>query len=108
MAKQAQIQAVERRQVPRVALRRAITYETGVLPDGKLMLADRCLSGSLVNISNGGIGITTRYRLDRDMVLKVNLPVSEISPAAPTLVQVMWVMDNPKRREYRTGLRFII
>jgi hypothetical protein len=108
MPKQAQLQAVERRQVPRVALRRAITFETGVLPDGQLMLAGRRLSGSLVNISNGGIGITTRCRLDRDMVLKVNLPVSEISPAAPTLAQVMWVLDSPKRREYHTGLRFII
>ena len=106
--KQAQTQTAERRQVPRVALRRAITCETGVVPEGQLMLAGKRLSGSLMNISNGGICITTRHRLDRDMVLKVNLPVSEISPAAPTLAQVMWVMSNPKRREYRTGLRFII
>jgi c-di-GMP-binding flagellar brake protein YcgR len=106
--KQAQTQTVERRQIPRVALRRAITYETGALPDGQLLLAGKRLSGSLVNISNGGICITTRYRLNKDMVLKVNLPVSEISPAAPTLAQVMWVSGNPKRREYRTGLRFII
>jgi hypothetical protein len=72
------------------------------------MLAGKRLSGSLLNISNGGLCITTRYRLDRDMVLKVNLPVSEIAPAAPTLAQVMWVMNHSKRKEYRTGLRFII
>ncbi|MCI0528170.1 MAG: PilZ domain-containing protein [Nitrospira sp.] len=106
--KEVQTQTMERRQVPRVTLRRAITYETGVLPDGQLMLAGKRLSGSLINISNGGICITTRRRLSKDMVLKVNLPVSEISPAAPTLAQVMWVMSNTKRREYRTGLRFII
>lgn len=106
--KQVQTQTIERRQLPRVALRRAVTYETGVLPDGQLMLAGKRLSGSLINISNGGICIMTRHRLDKDMVLKVNLPVSEISPAAPTLAQVMWVMSDPKRREYRTGFRFII
>ena len=106
--KQVQTQTMERRQVPRVTLRRAITYEAGVLPDGQLMLAGKRLSGSLINISNGGICISTRHRLSKDMVLKVNLPVSEISPAAPTLAQVMWVISNPKRRECRTGLRFII
>jgi hypothetical protein len=106
--KQVQTQTIERRQVPRVILRRAVTYETGVLPDGQLMLAGKRFPGSLVNISNGGICITTRHRLEKDMVLKVNLPVSEISPAAPTLAQVMWVRSNPKHREYRTGLRFII
>ena len=42
------------------------------------------------------------------MVLKITVPVSEISPAAPTLAQVMWVRRDVKRKEYRTGLRFII
>jgi hypothetical protein len=99
---------MERRQVPRVAMWRAITYETGLLPEGQLALAGKRLSGSLVNISNGGICITTSHRLKRNMVLKVSLPVSEVSPAAPTLAQVMWVISNPRGKVYRTGLRFII
>jgi len=72
------------------------------------MLAGKRLPGSLVNISNGGLCITTRHRLGKGMVLKVSLPVSEISPAAPTLAQVMWVMNDTKHKEFRTGLRFII
>jgi hypothetical protein len=103
-----QIQTMERRQVPRVVMRRPITYETGVLPEGQLMLAGKRLSGSLLNMSNGGICITTRYRLEKGIVLKVSLPVSEVSPAAPTLAQVMWVVNDGKHKEFRTGLRFII
>ncbi len=52
--KQAQTQTVERRQVPRVTLRRIITCQMGVLLDRQMMLAGKRLSGSLVNISNGG------------------------------------------------------
>jgi hypothetical protein len=72
------------------------------------MLADQHFPGSLVNMSNTGMCMVTRHRLEMGMVLKVSLPVSADSPAAPTLVQVMWVMNSAKNRGYCTGLRFII
>ena len=103
-----EIQFKEKRRIPRVTLRRSITYEAGVLHKRGPILPGKLLPGLLVNMSNGGICFKTPHKLQRKMVLKVILPVSEISPAAPTLAQVMWVIRDPKRKEYRTGLRFII
>ncbi len=100
------IQTMERRRVPRVSMQRAITY--GVLPEEQLMLADKSSSGSLVDISNAGMCIATPHRLEKGMVLKVRVPVKEDSPVAPTLVQVMWVMNGAKSRGFRSGVRFII
>jgi c-di-GMP-binding flagellar brake protein YcgR len=99
-------QTVERRQVPRVTMRRAITY--GVLRKGQLMLAGKDSSGSLMDISNAGMCISTPHRLEKRMVLKVRVPIKEDLPVAPTLVQVMWVMNDAKRRGFRIGVRFII
>ena len=103
-----EIQVEERRRIPRVVLRRAITYEPGVLHKRGQFIAGKRIRAYLVNMSNGGICFRTSHRLQEKMVLKVSLPVSEISPAAPTLAQVIWVMRDPKSKEYHTGLRFII
>ncbi|MGH7274373.1 MAG: PilZ domain-containing protein [Nitrospiria bacterium] len=103
-----EIEIKERRRIPRVVLQRAITYEPGVLQNKGKFLPTRRIRGFLVNMSNDGICFRTRHRLREKMVLKVSLPVSEISPAAPTLAQVIWVMRDPKRKEFHTGLRFII
>lgn len=102
------IQGSERRRSPRVVLKRAITYEPGTLPERGLLFTGRRLRGFLLNISNGGICFKTKHRLQTKLVLKVGLPVDEISPIAPTLAQVLWVKRDPKRKEFRTGLKFII
>jgi hypothetical protein len=91
-----------------VVLKRAITYEPGALPKRGHFLPGKRLRGFLLNISNGGICFKTKHRLQTKMVLKVSLPVNEISPLAPTLAQVLWVNRDPKRKEYHTGLKFII
>ncbi len=101
------IQMIEKRQAPRVTIQRVITY--GVLSEGQsILLADKRLSGSLVDISNAGMGIATLHRLEKGMVLTVRVPVRKNSPVAPTLVQVVWVMNDAKSRGFRTGVRFII
>lgn len=102
------IQNKDRRRVSRVILRRIITFETSVLPTNGRFVSGKPLRGLMINISNGGICFRTKNRLQRSMVLKVSLPVSEISPAAPTLAQVLWVARDPKHKEYRAGLQFII
>ena len=103
-----EIQSKERRRIPRVTLRRSITYEAAVLHKRGPLIAGKLLPGFLENMSNGGICFKTRHKLLRKMVVKIAVPVSEISPAAPTLAQVMWVRKDAKSKEYRTGLRFII
>ena len=101
-------QSEERRQTPRVVLKRVLTYEPGTLPKRGHLYPAKPLRGFLLNISNGGLCLKTKHRLQTKIVLKVSLPVNEISPVAPTLAQVAWVKRNPKSKEYRTGLKFII
>jgi c-di-GMP-binding flagellar brake protein YcgR len=99
----------ERRHFSRVILQRVITYEAGLLPAKRgHSLTGKQFRGYLLNISNGGICFRTRQQLHKKMVLKISLPVNDISPKAPTLAQVLWVRKNLKRKEYQTGLRFII
>jgi hypothetical protein len=98
----------ERRYSTRVTFRRVITYEPGLLPKGGPFLTGRQFCGYLLNISNGGICFKTNHRLHKKMVLKISLPVNDISPKAPTLAQVLWIKRIFKRKEYQTGLRFII
>ena len=98
----------EKRLLHRVIIRRAITYEVGAFPKRDCIISGKPLRGFLVNISNGGICFKTKNRIQKEMVLKIRLPVGEISPAAPTLTQVVWVRRDPKLKEYRTGMRFII
>lgn len=98
----------ERRRTPRVALKRVITYEASVSPYHRDPLAGKQLRGSLMNISNGGLCFKTKHRLQRRMVLKVNLPVGELTPSAPTLAQILWVSKDLNQRDYWTGLRFIL
>jgi hypothetical protein len=42
------------------------------------------------------------------MVLKVSLPLNKTTPVVPTIAEVVRVRRNPKHKEYRAGLRFII
>ncbi len=89
-----------------------MTYDTTVSPKGGhlLVLKVKRLRGYLQNISGGGICFKTKYQLQRKMVLKVNMPLTDtgIAPTAPTLAQVSWVRKDSKHKEYRTGLKFII
>jgi len=98
----------ERRHSPRMIFRRVITYELGLLPKTNFLSTGKQFRGYLLNISNGGMCFKTKHRLPKKMVLKISLPVSDISPKAPTLAQVLWVRKTLERPEYQTGLRFII
>lgn len=102
------IRGRERRRFPRVALRRILTYESGFSLKRGHYLEGKRFRGYLLNISNEGICFRARHRPQKRMVLRVNLPISEVSPAAPTLAQVMWVRRDAKSKQYHTGLRFII
>ncbi len=98
----------ERRHFPRVIFQRVITYEAGLLSKRGPFLTGHQFRGYLLNMSNGGICFKTKHRIQKKMVLKISLPMNDISPKAPTLAQVLWVRKNLKRKEYQTGLRFII
>jgi hypothetical protein len=102
------IESKEKRQSPRMILQRIITYELGVSHDWGHLSEGKRLRGYLQNIGTGGICFKTKHQLERKMILKVNLPVTDVAPHAPTLAQVLWVRKEPKYKEYRIGLSFMI
>jgi len=98
----------DRRLKPRVMLRRPITYEIRVLPEARHHLMGKHLRGALMNMSDGGVGLKTKHRLQANMIVSLRLPVNKMFVAVPTLAKVLWVAMGPKRNEVRAGLKFII
>ena len=64
--------------------------------------------GILMDISNGGLCFKTNDRLQKKTVIKISVPINQVSPSIPTFGQVVWVSRNWKRKEYWVGVRFIL
>jgi hypothetical protein len=62
-------------------------------------------SGEAINISSGGIGLSTTYALKQGMVLKLYLPAIARSAALPVFSEVVWVRQTGGHVE--AGLRFL-
>ncbi len=98
----------DRRLDPRVMLRRPIAYEIRVFPETRRRLANKHLRGLLINMSKGGIGLKTQHRLQANMIISLRIPVGKMFVTLPTLAKVSWIATDPKQKEYRAGLMFII
>ena len=58
-----------------------------------------------VDISSGGLGVTTGYPLKKGDVLNIQLPVLDSATVLPVFSEVIWSI--PASEEYRVGLRFL-
>ena len=85
-----------------------MVFELPHLPGGRALPGGKRLHALLMNIGSGGICFKTQVLLPRGLVVRVNLPMNGPSLSAPTLVEVLWVKKAPGRKEYRTGLRYIL
>ena len=63
-------------------------------------------NGMGVDLSPGGIGLTTDYPLHAGDVLKLFFPVGVGDASLPVFSEVMW--SRPADGEYRAGLRFLV
>ena len=99
---------LDRRLTPCVAFRKNIGYEVSLHHKTRHLLTGQRYLGSLVNISNGGACFRTRQRLQEKTILRIRIPVNKTFVRIPTLMEVRWVMKQPRSLGYRTGLRFII
>lgn len=99
---------LDRRLTPRVAFRKNISYEVSSHHKNHHLLTGRRYRGTLVNISNGGACLRTHQRLQERTILRISIPVNKTFVTIPTLMEVRWVMKQPKSLGYCTGLRFII
>jgi hypothetical protein len=62
-------------------------------------------NGEVLDISSGGIGLSTTYALKRGKILKVYLPAIARSASLPVFSEVIWVRQA--RAHVEAGLRFL-
>jgi hypothetical protein len=59
-----------------------------------------------LNISHGGLGLSTSHRLRENQIVRISLPVKGFHATVPVLAEVSWVMaDN---NGHRAGVRYLI
>jgi len=62
-------------------------------------------SGVGLDISDGGLGLTSKFALRTGEVLKLSIPLLTSGISVPVFAEVRWV--HPISRHFRTGLRFL-
>ena len=98
----------ERRLNPRLFFRRNVTYEIPAFPGHRTELGGKTLHGTLLNISQGGVCLKTRYPLKKKTVLRLQIPINDLPVRAPTIALVVWLKKDKTGKGYRTGLQFIL
>lgn len=93
----------EKRTDDRTPLRQTISFELSrVEAEG---FATVVQMGESVDLSSGGMGMTTAYPLHGGQVVKLFFPVTEGAAALPVFTEVMW--SEAVDGLYRSGLRFL-
>lgn len=59
-----------------------------------------------LDISHGGLGLSTSHTLRENQVVKISLPVKGFDATIPVLAEVLWVM--PDNNHYRVGVRYLV
>lgn len=93
----------EKRSNSRVAICQSLSFEMSEKVSGRFR---NVLAGGFgVDISLGGIGLTSDCFLKEGDVLKLFIPVAEANTRLPVYTEVMW--STPSDGEFRAGLRFL-
>ena len=62
-------------------------------------------TGTGVDISEHGLGMTSDYPLKKAQVIKLHLPLQKMDRPFSVFAEVMWSM--PAKNRFRVGLRFL-
>ena len=91
------------RSCSRKSIRKPVSFELSVMGAGhpKNILK----SGVGVDLSPGGIGLTTDYPLNKGDVLKLFFPVNVGNASLPVFSEVVWT--QAVNEQFRVGLRFL-
>ncbi len=93
----------KKRTFKRKIFNRPVNFELCAIAEG---LRDNIhMSGEAINISSGGIGLSTTCALKRGEILKLYLPAIARSAALPVFSEVVWVRQSGGCVE--AGLRFL-
>jgi hypothetical protein len=94
----------EKRTDQRKSLAQAVSFELSTVEAGRI--ENVVIQGLGVDVSDGGMGMTTQYPLKGGEVVKIFFPVTEGETRVPILTEVMW--SKYCAGEYRSGLRFLV
>jgi hypothetical protein len=93
----------KKRAFKRKIFNRPVIFELSAIEEGHGVNINKI--GEAINISSGGIGLSTEYALKRGEVLKLYLPAIARSAALPVFSEVVWVRQAGVHVE--AGLRFL-
>ena len=95
--------AAKTRCSPRNAINQPVSLELSGLEGGKIHAVH--ISGTCVDISSEGMGITTNDVLNEGDVLKLHLSVNDMKVTLPILTEVKWLQQVDG--QYKAGLQFL-
>ncbi len=93
----------EKRRTARKTFKRSIFLEKVSLELNRAKNIRR--SGAGLDISDGGLGLNSKFALKIGEVLKLSIPLLTSGISVPVFAEVRWV--HPINRHFRTGLRFL-
>jgi Tfp pilus assembly protein PilZ len=93
----------EKRRTARKTFKRSIFLEKVSLELNRAKNIRR--SGAGLDISDGGLGLNSKFTLKIGEILKLSIPLLTSGISVPVFAQVRWV--HPINRHFRTGLRFL-
>lgn len=95
--------ARKKRACKRKAFTHPVDLEMSCMEKGRLGIANT--SGAAINISSGGVRLSTAYALTQGEVLKLYFPAIARSAALPVFSEVVWVKQAGSH--VVAGLRFL-
>jgi hypothetical protein len=93
----------ENRSGSRECINQPVSFELSEIESGRLRNIQK--SGLGVDISAGGMGLTTDYQLHTGNVLKLYFPVAAGHAHLPVFTEVIW--SRPADGGFKAGLRFL-
>ena len=106
------------RQHPRYPVSLPVTFEAGALLTSQKSRREKNADGDTQNLSEGGLCLITDRALKESQIIKLKLPMPNISVTMPTLAEVRWVKKESAKplssaqsggsQRYIAGLRFLI
>jgi len=95
------------RQAQRYLLSLNVNYETSV-HEHSWQTIHKNTKGKVLNVSTGGVCISTGEALRVGQVIRMALPLPHVEVTAPTLAEVRWVKTQEEKGTYHAGLRFLL
>ena len=83
----------ERQRPSRLPFIRFITYERG--SNHTREADDRGTQAAAINVSDGGLCLLVNEPINEADILRVDLPLADVSTSSPTLAEVKWSMPTP-------------